>query len=147
MFRANSYVYNNTVEHTGSDPDPLNENWNDGEALCNETPGGNHNFGSIKGATKNSVMVGETAGPFVIPTIEIYSHLSLMIVGGRDWGNTAEFSRIDTASRTIVVEKNWDLQPDSSSKFTLIQPNENITYYREYYPRQSKRLLAIWQFY
>jgi hypothetical protein len=130
MLRANAYVYHNTVEHTGSEEGPLNENWNDGEAICNETPGGNHNFGSVKSATAGSLVVAVTAGPFVVPDVEIYNHESVMIVGGMGLGQYRRVSRIDTASKTILLEKKWDVLPDSSSRFTLIEPNENITYYR-----------------
>ncbi|HEV8082162.1 MAG TPA: glycosyl hydrolase family 28-related protein [Chitinophagaceae bacterium] len=130
MLRANAYVYNNTVAHTGSEEDPLNENWNDGEALCNETPGGNHNFGAIVSAARNTIIVGKTAGPFKDPEEEIYNHRSVMIIDGRGLGQYRRVAHIDTISKTVTLEKDWNLIPDSTSRFTLLEPNENITYYK-----------------
>lgn len=130
MIRANAYAYNNTVAHTGSSEDPLNENWNDGEALCNEIPGGAHNFGYISGATSNTVQIGKTFGPFTVPEISIYGERSVMIVHGKGLGQYRRVKNIDTVSRTISIESNWDIVPDSTSRFTLLDANDNITYYK-----------------
>ncbi len=132
MFRANAYVFNNSVSHTGSTEDPMNENWNDGEGLCNEVPGGNHNFGSIERATSNSAIVGETAGPFVDPPMQIYNHLAVMIVHGKGLGQYRRVKQVDADSRSILLEKEWDVIPDSTSRFTLLNPNENTTYYKNF---------------
>lgn len=130
MLRANAYVYNNIVSHTGSSEDPLNENFNDGEALCNEIPGGAHNYGYITSATETSISVGNTFGPFKIPEVEIYNHRSVMIVHGKGLGQYRRVKNIDTSSRVIAVYDKWDIVPDSTSRFTLFEPNENITYYK-----------------
>jgi nitrous oxidase accessory protein NosD len=130
MFRANAWVYHNSVSHTGSDEDPLNENWNDGEALCNETPGGNHNFGSIVSSSSNTIVAGKTAGPFLIPKMNIFNHLVVMIINGRGLGQYRRVQRIDTIAKKIILEKEWDVIPDSTSRFTLMNPNENTTYYK-----------------
>lgn len=130
MFRANAYVYRNSVSHTGSSEDPMNENWNDGEALCNETPAANHNYGAIASSTSNTVFVGKTAGPFVIPKANIYNHLAVMIIDGKGLGQYRRVQQINTDAKSIVLEKEWDVIPDSTSLFTLINPNENTTYYK-----------------
>ncbi|HTE28751.1 MAG TPA: glycosyl hydrolase family 28-related protein, partial [Chryseolinea sp.] len=130
MIRANSYLYNNTVSHTGSDPGPGNDNFNDGEAICNETPGAAHNYGYISHASPNSITAGYTFGPFVQPKVEIFNHRTVMIVHGRGLGQYRRVKTINEASREIVVEKNWDVVPDTTSRFTLIEPNENIVYYK-----------------
>lgn len=132
MVRGNAYIYNNSVFNTGSTEDPGNENWNDGEGICNEVPGGNHNFGKITGAGPNTVTVGETAGPFVVPSVQIYNHLAVMIVHGKGLGQYRRVKQIDVDKRSIVLEKEWDVIPDSTSRFTLLNPNENSTYYKNF---------------
>lgn len=130
MIRANSYLYNNVVAHTGSKEGPGNDNFNDGEAICNETPGGTHNFGYVRTAGRRSLTAGYTYGPFRIPSVEIYNHRSVLIVHGKGLGQLRRVASMDTASRRITVDRAWTVIPDSTSRFTLIEPNENIVYYK-----------------
>ena len=130
MFRANAYIYKNKVDHTGSEEDPFNENWNDGEGLCHETPGGSHNFGEVNSAGKYSILPGKMAGKIMLPLTHIYNHLTVLIVDGKGLGQYRRVKKTDRSSGEIVVEKEWDIVPDSSSKFTLMNANENTTYYQ-----------------
>ena len=121
--RSDAYVYYNTVSGFGYD-DPVN-NGNDGEAVNAEVPGATFNQGSVTAASGNVITVNAEL-PLTQPSLSS-GYLCMIITDGRGVGQirTATVS----SSSTITLSSPFKITPDSSSKFTLITPNANLTVY------------------
>lgn len=119
--RAFSHVENNYVESVGSTQ-------NDGESYCSEMPGGYFNYGEVINATKNSITV--------IPDVALkdtyalsYGRLMIRIIAGRGLGQQLEVASVDPTTNTITFKDEWEVIPDSSSKFSLYLPLEYVTFF------------------
>jgi len=121
MARDSSFMANNYVARMG---DRTNQN-NEGEAICVEVPAGYHNLGQVLGAMGTSVTVAAER-PLVWPRMD-YGTLSIAIVYGRGMGQLRPVASI--VGSTIVVTEEFAVQPDHTSRFTLIGPNDSTTFY------------------
>lgn len=119
--RAFSHIENNYVEGVGSTQ-------NDGESYCSEMPGGYFNYGEIINATKNSITV--TSSVALKDTYALsYGRLMVRIIAGRGLGQQLEVESVDPTTNTITFKEEWDVVPDSTSRFSLYLPLEYVTFY------------------
>lgn len=124
-FKANGHVENNVVRTTGAHLKTTYKN--DGESIFVEMPSGFFATGGILGATTDHVTL--------IPVQPIPDNLqermwpmSVVIIEGTGLGQRRVVQKVE--GTTYAVEEEWDVVPDSTSKFTLITSNENVTIYR-----------------
>lgn len=119
--RSDSHMEDNFVQDVGSDV-------NDGETYCCDSPGGNLNSGDIVMATATTI----TAAP-LIPLQDTYpvafNRLCIMIVDGRGLGQIRDVASIDASQNLITVTEPWTILPDATSRYTLVNPNSNVTIY------------------
>jgi len=119
MARDSSFMANNYIARMG---DRTNGN-NEGEAICVEVPAGYHNLGQVLGTTGTSVTVAAER-PLIWPRIE-YGVLSIAIINGRGMGQIRPVASI--SGSTIVVTEPFAVEPDQTSRFTLISPLDGTT--------------------
>jgi parallel beta-helix repeat protein len=78
--------------------------------------------------------------PLVDPKLE-YGYLSVQIVDGKGIGQLRKVKAID--GYTVTFDEPFAITPDSTSKFTLIAPNDNATVYDNTIKNNAK---GIWLF-
>ena len=135
--RSGAYMAHNYVEGAG---DASNVN-NDGEAFATEVPGGTFNYGTVLGATSNSLTV-TTVIPLVKPTVE-FGDLSIAITLGRGLGQVKTVASINTNTGVISLSQPFDVVPDATSKFTLYAP---LAWFTVYSNTQVNCAKGIWGF-
>ncbi|WP_168119603.1 glycosyl hydrolase family 28-related protein [Paenibacillus sp. HB172176] len=124
--KDHSHVENNIVRTTGADQKVTFNN--DGESIFAEMPGAYFATGNVLGATANSIVLAPAA-PVANPSPGLRSgKLSIMIIDGTGMGQYREVTHVSDTEYTLI--ESWDVVPDSTSKFSLIAPNDNVTIYR-----------------
>ena len=132
--RSNTYVGDNTIEGVGT------IEHNDGEAIMTEGPNNNWNYGNIVSADGKYVTVANTTTPVVMPREGVrYGRLQMVIVDGKGLGQHRTVKGV-RGNDTYVLEKPFDIAPDSDSYFSLIVVSENITYYNNVIKNNTKGL-------
>ncbi|MDF2836359.1 MAG: hypothetical protein K0Q63_1999, partial [Paenibacillus sp.] len=138
--RANNYVADNTIVGMRSVVNGLVVGHeNDGEAIMSEAPNGYFNYGTISSASGLNVTV--SADRALVMPIAMYSYPALQIIDGTGLGQLRKVTGI--SGNTITVDRAWDKMPDSTSKWTLITPNEHTTAYNNTITDNDK---GIWLF-
>ncbi|WP_181592486.1 glycosyl hydrolase family 28-related protein [Paenibacillus sp. YN15] len=123
--KSNSHVENNIVRTTGKDQKTTYHN--DGESIFLEMPGAYFATGNVLGATANSIALAPVQ-PLPLPITLRNGRLAVIIVDGTGLG---QYRNVEFAGgTTYALEQAWDVIPDSTSKFSLIAPNDNVTIYR-----------------
>ena len=117
MLRDMIYAYRNRVSNFGIG--------NDGEGICSEIPNGLYKYGKTKGSTTLSVITDST---LVYPDFWSYGLLSVQIVNGTGLGQTRTVKFL--SGKTIIVDKPWDVIPDTTSWWSLTYPNQQNTIYQ-----------------
>ncbi|MDR1638880.1 MAG: fibronectin type III domain-containing protein [Clostridiales bacterium] len=140
--RSNAYMEGNYVANTGA----ADNSYNDGEPLCVEVPNGYWNWGEVLKGSLSSITVAPK-GNLTWPSLD-YGEVSVLIVEGRGQGQLRKVKVPNPypagqsfGSYTIEVETPFDVAPDHTSKFTLIAPNENATFYNNEVVNNAK---GIW---
>lgn len=153
--RDNIYAANNYVTGTGSrDSDAF---LNNGEILLIEPPNGYFSYGNILSADARSATVALTSdgGKNISSETEAaYNRFALFIYGGKGAGQLRYISNdpIDGADgknygntfRFLDDERDWDIIPDSTSRYTLINPLNGITVYRTVAEDCAKHICAYY---
>jgi parallel beta-helix repeat protein len=122
--RANNYVADNTIVGMRSVVNGLVVGHeNDGEAIMSEAPGGYFNYGTVASASGLNVTVNPDRT--LTTPIVMYSYPAIQIIDGTGLGQLRRVTGI--SGNVITVDRAWDKAPDSTSKWTLISPNENST--------------------
>jgi hypothetical protein len=96
-----------------------------------EVPQGNFNFGSVASATANSVTVTSPAVALTAPVNLAYGDLSMLITEGLGIGQLRKVS-VNAATNTFTIanDRAFDVNPNSTSRWTLYAPLRNATIYR-----------------
>ncbi|MDF2935776.1 MAG: Fibronectin type domain protein [Paenibacillaceae bacterium] len=131
--RSNVHMANNLVEGTGPDSNLTN----DGEAFCVEMPGGYFNEGSVLGATYDSIAVAPRKP--LVDYVTNWRGLSIVITEGQGLGQARDV--VGRENNRLQIGKPWDIVPDSTSRFTLVSLNDNVTFYRNIASNAAK---GIW---
>ncbi len=122
--RDQCYFSNNYVQDIGSGN-------NDGEGLMVESNTADINYGFVTNATSSSLVgvAQSTTNPLVTPTVQsfYYDGLNVMIIHGRGLGQYRKVLSVNNG--TIIIDKPWDVIPDSTSKWSMFMANKNITWY------------------
>ncbi|MBQ3037800.1 MAG: S-layer homology domain-containing protein, partial [Clostridia bacterium] len=145
FMRGYSYVAGNTIRNTGM------PGGNDGELVCTEAYRASTRMsGQIVSATKNSVVVNEVVGSDGKATgsetagwymdTAFGDTLDIVIVNGRGLGQRRRVASIDEATKTINIEGEWEILPDSTSKFVFAQFAYGATIYNNYANTGAKGL-------
>ena len=135
--RTHTYVADNTITNTGS-------YLGDGEVIATEAyNSGTRTYGNVLSANATTLKVSpktNAAGFLLDSNIEwgddwslkprSYSDWHIAIVEGRGVGQTRRLVYADKPTRTLKVDKPWDIVPDATSKYTIYLPSNNLTYYR-----------------
>ncbi|WP_167859492.1 glycosyl hydrolase family 28-related protein [Paenibacillus cymbidii] len=116
----NAYVYDNVVQNVGS----LDNN--DGEAFGADGSAF-WAYGDVLAGTETTIETAPEAGPLVVGPLRAAPAL-VLIVGGRGMGQYRNFVHAD--GNTITVDKPWDIVPDRTSQFSVVNSNANITFYK-----------------
>ena len=153
--RNNIYAANNYVTGTGSRDSDSNQN--NGEILLIEPPNGYFSYGNILSADSRSATVALTSGGgknISAETEAAYNRFALFIYGGKGAGQLRYISNdpIDGADgknygntfRFLDGERDWDIIPDSTSRYTLINPLNGITVYRTVAEDCAKNICAFY---
>ena len=118
--RSEAYMAGNLVENAGS-----SNATNDGEPLCVEVPAGYFNYGKVLAATADTITVAPSR-KLTMPALE-YGELSVLIAGGR---GTGQLRRVNSINGYVIgLDREFEIIPDGTSRFTLIAPNANATFY------------------
>lgn len=134
--RTNSYVAKNKIQNTGC-------YLVDGEVIATEAyNSGTRTYGNIIAANSTTLKVSPktNAAGFPLDTStdwggswairqRSYSQWHIAITEGRGLGQTRSLVYSDKDTRTLKVDKPWDIIPDSTSKYTIYLPSDNLTYY------------------
>lgn len=104
-----------------------------GEVVMLEPPNTVYACGKVVNAKDNTVRIyGHehmvTNGEIVLPK-PIYGELFIAIAGGRGMGQCRKVIGY-TGKDTLIIDKNWDICPDSTSTYTLMVAFENTTIYK-----------------
>ncbi|MBM7568095.1 carbohydrate-binding protein [Paenibacillus sacheonensis] len=138
--RANNYVADNKIVGMRSVVSGLVVGHeNDGEAIMSEAPNGYFNYGTVSSASGLGVTV--SADRTLAMPIAMYSYPAIQIIDGTGLGQLRKVTGI--SGNVITIDKAWDKTPDSTSKWTLITPNENTTAYNNTITDNDK---GIWLF-
>ncbi|MBP3359998.1 MAG: hypothetical protein J6N52_04025 [Clostridia bacterium] len=135
--RAPSYIANNYIEGAGK------TGHNDGEAILTENAGGGGTklAGVVTASTSNSVTVNpERNNNSWDLSYHAWYPLNIVITKGKGMGQYRSISRADESTGTIYVSKPWDIQPDSTSRFAVIQPVKGAIVYNNRIKDCSKGL-------
>lgn len=122
--RSNTYAADNDIRNMGNDIAG-----NEGEGICSDSPEMRFDAGLVLKADATSI----TAAPNVNypdPLIVHNGTLKVTITDGRGMGQTRAVANIDRAAHVITFDRPFDVIPDSTSKFALYTPTENLTVYR-----------------
>src|SRR5579883_45440 len=112
----NEYIANNTATKVG--PIPNFSDPNSGEIILWETGASNH---AIAGASATTVRLVTPAHPG--------SNSALYIYEGKGLGQIRLISAYDPSTATITVDREWNVQPDASSKVQVYTgPIHTVTY-------------------
>lgn len=109
--------------------------WGDSECFCSETPNAQFGFGKVLSSTDDKIYtysLGPAIGDSTLSYVQTVrnSYLAVCIMGGRGVGQLRAVKSFDPEGRWFEVDKPWDIQPDSSSIFTLVCPNDRTTVYK-----------------
>ena len=135
--RSDSYVARNTFTNSG------NRGTNGEIAAAEEYRGGTKMYGTIVSADGTSVTVnpktntvgavigssfasGNNAWDF---TRKVSGDWHIVIVDGKGTGQYRRIVSGVSTTNTIEIEREWDGAPDTTSKFSVVMPLKNITYY------------------
>lgn len=140
FFRSFSHIENNYVEGMGQ------MLVNDGESFCCEMPNAYFNVGEVVNSSKNSVTV-KTIDPLAESYRIMYGRLKVRVIAGKGMGQQLEVASIDTTTGKITLKGEWDVIPDSTSKFTLFLPLEYVTVYNNEYSDSGKGIYLYGQLY
>ncbi len=133
--RSNSYVANNIFNGAGS-------NTNDGEIISVEPfRGGTKMLGKVVSATADTITVeperdstgmiygeNQRTNNFRLDG-EAYGDWEIVIIDGRGLGQARKLIDSDEETNTFTIEKNWDILPDSTSRFAVSLLLKNVTFY------------------
>ncbi len=141
--RHNTYVDNNTITNSGAYT-------RDGEVIAIEDyNAGIVTYGTVNVASSDSVKLnvkqdkggffygaagsGNSAGKLNLQEpgnwdmdVIVYPRLCIVIAQGKGLGQVREVESIDKYTRTVKLKESWDVIPDSTSKFILYVPTDNI---------------------
>lgn len=134
--RTNGYMRDNEIINTGC-------MLGDGEVIATEAyNSGTSMYGNIVSAGARTLKLDpktNAAGfplgnstwsePYDISKMS-YPEWKVVITQGRGLGQSRKIVAADKASRTLTLDKEWDITPDSSSKFTMYMPADNIAMYK-----------------
>lgn len=129
--RNNASVSNCYVTKTG-DPSWVG---NIGEALVFEPAPGFFSTGMVLSATARTFTVTMLAGTEITnaaPALS-YDNFAVQIVGGKGCGQMRYFKRAPLSNNCYELldgEKDWEIIPDATSRYTVIIPMRNATVYR-----------------
>ena len=143
--RSNAYMEGNYIKNMGA----KDNSYNDGEPLAVEVPNGYFNWGTVLKGTAKGIRVAPNRR-LTWPTMD-YGDLSILIIEGRGQGQLRKVKLPEGAypagqdfnSYTIEVTEPFAVAPDHTSKFTLVAPNENATFYDNEVVDNAK---GIWLF-
>lgn len=129
--RSDTYVGYTYCANAGDRISPRN----DGEALLAEVPSGYHATGRVIGADARSVTLDYTGGTYIEENSYIhYNKFAVYIADGTGQGQYRYIERAGTGyGNTYALcewEEDWDIIPDSTSVFSIINPLANITVYK-----------------
>lgn len=130
--RNNVHMENNYVEKVGSmESSSTAHAWgNDGETYCVE-PSVTLSYGNVVNSTAKTITVSMYASE--LQTLEAYAvqygRVTVVIHDGRGMGQMRDVAAIDLDTKTITVTEDWDVLPDSTSKFTFSLTIDNVTVY------------------
>ena len=129
--RSNASISNSLVKNIGT----ADENANVGEPLVFEGASGYFQTGDIVSATARTFTVSTHGGSVVDGATSNlrYGNFAVQIVGGKGAGQIRYFKRTPTSTDTyefLDKEENWDVIPDSTSRYTIIVPMHHATVYR-----------------
>ena len=126
--RGPSYVAENTVSNAGK----LNLNdrhLNDGETILTENAGGGStSVGSIKegysyGAVLDADYINKAA-------VESWCDLHIVIVSGKGMGQYRTIKEYYPEQGKVILNKPWDIIPDTSSNYIIIMPIKGAVFYK-----------------
>lgn len=131
--RGKSYLTKNTIINTGNKS-------GDGEGIGAETyMGGTFMFGKVCSAEGTSITLNPEVGSdgklcggdynneewdFSPQTV---TEWYIVITDGKGVGQYRKIVGSDKETSTVVIDKEWDIVPDSGSKFTVVTPLDQIT--------------------
>lgn len=133
--RSDTYLGNSMTLNSGDRENKTN----DGEVILFEVPGGYFSVGSVISGTARQATLKMLSGNAIDENTKLlYNDFAVYIVSGKGEGqlryinkqpiNSNPESNIFTYS-LAEYERDWDVIPDSSSRFTIISPIKNITVY------------------
>jgi len=129
------YAAHNLIENIGAAGNA------DGEGILAENPGANFNYGSVISATASSIDVNPLVPLFdpapALPLKEVY----VVINQGKGLGQWRRVTGI--SGSTIQTSPTWDIQPDSTSLWTLARPNHQNTVYKNTL-RHCTTAISLW---
>ena len=130
--RGNTYFAGNDVTGTGQ---PTS---NDGEILAVESyRAGTKMYGTVESASPTTVVVnpataadGSLLGERGVNNWNVdrrsFGHWSVIITRGTGLGQLRRVTAADAGSRTLTVDRPWDVQPDATSAFSVMVPNTSV---------------------
>lgn len=123
-FKDRTYLYNNTVRNIGT------LTGNDGEAFTDDIALGYWNDGFVMSSTSSSITctARNPAIPLAFPAKHGFSEPSILIIDGTGMGQLREITSI--SGNIANVAPAWDIQPDTTSRWTLIMPIRDVTIYK-----------------
>jgi len=123
-FKDRTYLSNNTVKNVGT------LTGNDGEAFSDDIALGYWNDGNVMSSTTTSITckARNPAIPLVFPARHGFSEPSILIIDGMGMGQLREITTINENIANVTPA--WDIQPDTTSKWTLIMPIREVTLYK-----------------
>ena len=139
--RSDAYFYDNTISNVG---DAASATPNDGEGIMCENPGGEFDQGAVT-SSSSTVLTVSPLVPLTVPD-PTFGTLSVMITDGRGVGQLRTVvpgTGVNVSADTITVTQPFTITPDSSSQFTLLTPNENMTVYDNTLTNNAK---GIWMY-
>ncbi|MBU0611019.1 MAG: hypothetical protein KKI08_24270, partial [Armatimonadetes bacterium] len=116
--RDNLFATGNVIEGMGR---------HEGEAICVENPGGCFTYGKVLSAAGLQMQLEsavECDWSKFDCTKSYYGVWSVVIVAGRGLGQHRRIIACDGGR--VTVDRTWDVLPDTSSRFSIILPNENV---------------------
>jgi len=137
FMRGYSYVADNIIRKTGMPGS------NDGELVCSEVyRAGTRMSGKVVGADKTSITVEplkNSAGELLYHAAGGWSlnvcwgdKWDVVITAGKGLGQRRRVLSLDESTQTFQIENEWDIIPDSTSKFVFIISSYSTTIYNNY---------------
>lgn len=131
--RSDTYVAYTYVTNTGARGPELARN--DGESLLVEVPSGYHSTGYVLDATERTITLDYKAGTYIQENTSIhYNKFAVYIADGTGQGQyryieRAGVNEYGNCYELMEGESDWDIIPDSTSIFSIINPIANVTVY------------------